>query len=221
MCIRDSRYGDVIEEIDWSVGQIRTAIEELGVAENTLIVFTSDNGPWLTMGVEGGRAGLLRMGKGTTFEGGMRVPTIFYWPGHIQPAVISEIGSTLDLFATVMSLTGQENTSGIDGIDLSNVLFGQGNSSRNEMPYYRRGELYAYRLGPWKLHYSFQGAYGQPPDYIKLETPALYNLLNDPSERFDVAEDNLEVVAEIEEAVRRHRETLEVKPPLFDVRLIR
>ena len=215
------RYGDVIEEIDWSVGQIRTAIEELGIAENTLIVFTSDNGPWLTMGVEGGRAGLLRMGKGTTFEGGMRVPTIFYWPGHIQPAVISEIGSTLDLFATAMSLTGQENTSGIDGIDLSNVLFGQGNSSRNEMPYYRRGELYAYRLGPWKLHYSFQGAYGQPPDYIKLETPALYNLLNDPSERFDVAEDNLEVVAEIEEAVRRHRETLEVKPPLFDVRLIR
>ena len=84
------RYGDVVEEIDWSVGQIRHTLERLNIDDNTLIVFTSDNGPWLKMKEEGGRAGLLRMGKGTTFEGGMRVPTIFYEPGGIRAGLGGE-----------------------------------------------------------------------------------------------------------------------------------
>lgn len=215
------RYGDVIEEIDWSVGQIRRAVEEMGVADNTLILFTSDNGPWLTMYEEGGSAGMLRMGKGSTFEGGMRVPTFFYWPGRIQPGVVSEIGSTLDLFATAMNLAGLENQTGIDGYDLSETLFEGADSPRLEMPYYRRGLLFAYRVGPWKLHYILEGAYGQPPQRTVLDTPELYNLLRDPSEKFDVAAENPEIVAEIEAAVARHRAGLEVQPPLFDARLAR
>ncbi len=215
------RYGDVVEEIDWSVGEIRRTLERLGVADNTLIVFTSDNGPWLTMKEEGGRAGLLRMGKGSTFEGGVRVPTVFYWPGRIQPGIVSEIGSTLDLFATAMTLSGQTNVTGIDGVDLSNVLLEGGQSLRREMPYYRGGDLYAYRVGNWKLHYILEGAYGQPPERTVLQTPELYNLLRDPSERFDVAADNLQIVTQIEAAVALHRAGLEIREPLFDARLAR
>ncbi|MDA0689644.1 MAG: sulfatase [Proteobacteria bacterium] len=213
------RYGDVIEEIDWSVGEIRRALENLDVADNTLIVFTSDNGPWLTMYEEGGSAGLLRMGKGSTFEGGMRVPAYFYWPGRIQPGIVSEIGSTLDLFATTMNLAGLDNVTGIDGFDLSETLFDGAQSPRNEMPYYRRGVLYAYRVGQWKLHYLLEGAYGQPPERTILATPELYNLRRDPSEKFNVAAQNPDVVAEIEAAVARHREGLEIAPPAFDARL--
>lgn len=213
------RYGDVVEEIDWSVGEIRRSLEQQGLAENTLIVFTSDNGPWLTMNEEGGRAGLLRMGKGSTFEGGVRVPTVFYWPGKISPGIVSEIGSTLDLFATAMSLADVDNSSGIDGVDLSSVLLEGQASPRTEMPYYRGGQLYAYRQGPWKLHFVLEGAYGQPPVKTELDKPVLYNLHKDPSERFDVADANPQVVAQVMAAVLRHQQGLEIQPPLFDVRL--
>jgi arylsulfatase A-like enzyme len=161
------------------------------------------------------------MGKGSTFEGGVRVPTVFYWPGRIQPGIVSEIGSTLDLFATAMTLSGQTNVTGIDGVDLSNVLLEGGQSLRREMPYYRGGDLYAYRVGNWKLHYILEGAYGQPPERTVLQTPELYNLLRDPSERFDVAADNLQIVTQIEAAVALHRAGLEIREPLFDARLAR
>ena len=213
------RYGDVVEEIDWSVGEIRRAVERLGVADNTLIIFSSDNGPWLTMNEEGGSAGLLRMGKGSTFEGGVRVPAIFYWPGKIQPRTVSDIGSTLDVFATVMALADLENGTGIDGYDLAPVLFDGGISPRVELPYYRGGTLYAYRVDNWKLHFVLEGAYGQPPEKVLLPEPVLYNLARDPSEKFDVAAANPDVVARILAAVSRHQSGLNKKPPLFDVRV--
>ena len=93
-------YGDVIEEIDWTVGQVVGALDRLGLSSNTLVVFTSDNGPWTSFETHGGSAGPLRHGKGTTFEGGMRVPGIFWWPGTIAPGVTREIGSGMDLFTT-------------------------------------------------------------------------------------------------------------------------
>ena len=99
------RYGDVVEEIDWSVGAIRDALAEAGVLNNTLVVFTSDNGPWLFMR-EGQVSGLLRDGKGTTFEEVFEVPTVFYWPGTIPAEVVSDIGSAMDLFSTVLTLIG-------------------------------------------------------------------------------------------------------------------
>lgn len=212
------RYGDVVEEIDWSVGEIRRALERLELAENTLVVFTSDNGPWLTMNEEGGLAGSLRMGKGSTFEGGVRVPTIFYWPGTIRSGVISELGSTLDLFATVSNLAGIENATGVDGYDLSDTLTEGSASPRLEMPFYRRGELYAYRAGPWKLHFILEGAYGQPPERTDLAVPQLFNLMKDPSERFDVAAENPEIVQQIMAAVAQHQAGLEIAEPEFDRR---
>ena len=99
-------YGDVVEEIDWSVGRVLETLRREGLAENTLVVFTSDNGPWLIFNQHGGSAGLLRDGKGCTFEGGMREPCITWWPGTIQPAVIHDIGATMDLFTTILQLAG-------------------------------------------------------------------------------------------------------------------
>ena len=213
------RYGDVVEEIDWSVGEIRQALRAVGVEDNTLVIFTSDNGPWLTMNEEGGRAGLLRDGKGTTFEGGMRVPTVFSWPGKLPSGVVSEIGSALDVFPTVMSLVGSDVATGIDGKDLSQTLFGNAPSPRNELAYYRAGVLYAYRLGAWKLHFVTEGAYGLPPERTEHEQPLLYNLHRDPSERFDVAAANPQVVEQIQAAVAKHQRRLTPAAPLFDARL--
>ncbi len=213
------RYGDVVEEIDWSVGQIRQALRAVGVENNTLVIFSSDNGPWLTMNEEGGRAGLLRDGKGTTFEGGMRVPTVFSWPGKLPAGVVSEIGSALDLFPTVMALSGSNVATGVDGKDLSDTLLGKAPSPRKELAYYRAGVLYAYRYGPWKLHFITEGAYGLPPQRTEHEQPLLFHLHRDPSERFDVAAANPDVVAEIQKAVAKHKRSMVPAAPLFDARL--
>ena len=123
-------YGDVIEEIDWSVGRVLDTLREEGLAENTLVLFTSDNGPWLIFGRHGGSAGLLREGKGSTWEGGMREPALFWWPGKILPGVVRQMGSTLDVLPTVARLAGAAVPSDrpIDGYDLSGVLFGEGKS---------------------------------------------------------------------------------------------
>ena len=213
------RYGDVIEEIDWSVGAIVERLKSLGIDENTLVFFTSDNGPWLTMRQHSGTAGLLRHGKNTTFEGGMRVPAIFWWPGRLITGVVSDIGSTLDVYSTVLKLAGATPTAGVDGIDLSGTLLRGEPSPRTTMPYYNRGELRAFRSGNFKLHFITEGAYGQPPEREVHETPLLFNLATDPSEKLDVASQYPEVVAGILELVAEHRAGMSQKPPLFDLLL--
>lgn len=215
------RYGDVIEEIDWSVGEVVGALKALGVVDNTLVIFTSDNGPWLTMLTEGGRAGLLRMGKGTTFEGGMRVPGIFSWPGQIQAGTISEIGSTLDLYRTIAAIAGTDGSRGVDGFDLSGVLFSKQPSPRNELAYYRAGELYAYRVGMWKLHLRTEGAYGEGQELVIHENPQLHHLGRDPSERFDIASQQPDVVRMIRQKIAAHQAGLTVLAPRMDERLKR
>ena len=215
------RYGDVIEEIDWSVGEIVATLEAYGLAKNTLVIFTSDNGPWLTMKTEGGSAGLLAQGKGTTFEGGMRVPTVFWWPGRIRSAVVSELGSMLDIFPTVAALAGAPGDSGVDGFDLSSTLLQSKASPRQEMPFYRSGELMAYRLGPWKAHFVTQGAYSQPPARTEHSVALLHHLHKDPAERYDVAAEFPEVLAAIEAAVARHKASIPRARPEFDRRLTR
>ena len=213
------RYGDVIEEIDWSVGQILKHLRDNDLAENTLVVFSSDNGPWLSMGVEGGRPGLLNNGKGTTYEGGMRVPTIFWWPETLLTGVSSEMGSTLDLYRTVASLATGDGQRGVDGFDLTATLTEGAPSPRTQMPFYRGSQLYAYRSGPWKLHFVTEGRYGLPPVRTEHETPVLFHLGRDPSERFDVAAQNPEVVTRIVSEVALHRAQLNVKKPAMDGRL--
>jgi arylsulfatase A-like enzyme len=207
-------YGDVVEAIDDSTGRILATLAELGLAENTLVVFSSDNGPWLIRGVNGGSAGLLREGKGSTWEGGMRVPGIFWWPKQIPAgAVTQELGSTMDIYVTCLKLAGAplpaERT--LDGYDLSPLLLGQGKSPREVMFYYRGDQLFAVRQGPFKVHYKTQAGYGQPMPQSH-EPPLVYNLLHDPSEQHDVSKQHSEVIAAIASEVEAHRATLKDVP---------
>lgn len=200
-------YGDVVSEIDDGVGKIITALKEEGLAENTIVIFTSDNGPWLPFKTHGGSSGLLRAGKGTTWEGGMREPTIFWSPGKIKPGVVSGLGSTLDLFTTFSAMAGAELPDDriFDGVDLGVTLFERGESPRNDMFYYRGTDLYAVRLGEFKAHFITEGAYGQFGERTVLETPLLFNLNEDPSEQYDIAADHPEILEAIDKLVQGHR----------------
>src|SRR5690606_21513988 len=126
-------YGDVIEEIDYGVGEILATLQQEGLDQNTIVVVTSDNGPWLSYRTHGGSAGLLKAGKGMTWEGGMRVPAIFWGPGAISPGVVTELGTTMDLFATFSAMAGVDMPEDrvMDGVDLSKVLYRQEYSPRN------------------------------------------------------------------------------------------
>ncbi len=207
-------YGDVIEEIDWSVGQILQKLRETGLAESTLVIFTSDNGPWLTFNDHGGSAGLLRDGKGSTWEGGMRVPTLFWWPETIPAqTVVSDLGSTLDLLATFSGLAGlplpDDRT--FDSHDLTPVLKQTGPSTRDTLYYYRGYNLMAVRHGAWKLHLMTQNAYGQAQPQVP-EAPLLFHLGTDPGEKWNVAEDHPEIVSEIQALVARHQSEMVFAP---------
>ncbi len=202
-------FGDVVQEVDWSVGQILDKLRELNIAENTLVIFTSDNGPWLSYGNHAGNSGGLREGKGTMFEGGVREPTIMWWPGKIPAAThCNELASTIDLLPTVAGLIGAELPPlPIDGVDISKLLL-----SREDTPsprdsfyyYYSGGELQAVRDRQWKLvmAHSFRsmngkpgGVDGSPADYTQLKTTQkLFDLKADPAESNDVSEANPDVV---------------------------
>jgi arylsulfatase A len=209
---RRGLFGDVVAEVDWSVGTVLKTLEEEDLTKNTLVVFTSDNGPWLSMLQAGGSAGLLRMGKGTTWEGGMREPTIFYWPGRIKPGTVMDMGATLDLFPTVCHLAGADvpDDRVMDGYDLSPVLFNGQPSPRESMIYYRGEKVYAARKGPYKAHYITQGAYGMGGEYTEHQVPLLYQLEHDPSEKYDIADQHPEIIEEINQLVEDHKKT--VKP---------
>jgi arylsulfatase A-like enzyme len=201
-------YGDVIEELDWSVGEVLKALRDEKLDKKTLVVFTSDNGPWLQFGEHGGSAGLLRDGKGSTWEGGMRVPGIAWWPGTIPAGVTTqELAATMDIFVTAIKLAGGEVPADrpIDGFDLTPLLTGKGKSPRDTMFFYRGTKLFAIRHGPWKAHFITQIAYGKdgPTEH---DPPQLYHLGRDPGEKTDVAKDNAEAITRIKEIAARHRE---------------
>ena len=189
-------YGDVVEEIDFHVGRLLDTLREEGLAEHTLVLFTSDNGPWLSFKVHGGSAGPLRAGKGTTFEGGQRVPAIFWWPGTIPSGtMVTGIGATLDMMATLAALTGTEPPSDrtLDSFDLSPALLGQEESPRGEFHYWTRARLHAIRSGPYKLHLHQR----EPVNYgreVTLESPELYQLEHDEGEKYDIAGAHPEIV---------------------------
>ncbi len=206
---RRGLYGDVVEEIDAGVGRILETLRKHNLDENTFVVFTSDNGPWLPFNEHGGSAGLLREGKGCTYEGGMRVPTVCWWPGRIKPGIVLDMGATMDLYTTILKLAGAEAPSDrvVDGLDLQPALFGTGPSPRNTMFYYRGTELYAVRKGPYKAHFVTRSAYGSDKP-VKHDPPVLYHLEHDPSEKYDVAQNHADVIADILKEVERHRATL-------------
>jgi len=207
-------YGDVIEEIDANTGRLLDHLRSTGKDRNTLVMFTSDNGPWLAYGLQGGSAGLLRSGKGTTFEGGMRVPTIAWWPGRVPAGVTSpELMTAMDVLPTLCSLSGAAPPTDrtLDGVDVSQALFGGGPSPRTEVWYYRGAQLFAARQGRWKAHFTTWGAYGAAPKRTSHERPLLYDLHQDPSETRDMAARHPEVLESIRKAVAAHRES--VKAP--------
>ncbi|UZR96268.1 sulfatase family protein [Chondrinema litorale] len=205
-------YGDVVEEIDFWIGELLNTLKENGLDKNTMVVFTSDNGPWLIMNQEGGSAGLLRDGKGSTWEGGMREPTIFWAPGSIKPGIVTDLGTTMDLFTTLSNMVGVPipNDRIVDGLDLSGTLFEGKKSPRNDMFYYRGDWLYAVRVGDYKAHFITQEPYGS--EVIRHDPPLLYNLSVDPSEKYDIAKENPEVIEQIREVMKAHDEKM-VKGP--------
>ena len=200
----NGRVGDWVEEVDWSVGRVRETLTKLGLDKNTLVVFTSDNGPWLTQGKDGGEAGPLRGGKGSTWEGGVREPTIAAWPGKIAPGSTSDaVAGTIDFLPTFVKLGGGSVPTDrkIDGKDIAPLLLGKTKNSPHEARYYFNGyTLQAVRSGPWKLAIAPQaegmGKAGQTVP-ASLESPRLYNLDMEIGERTDVAATHPDVVSRL------------------------
>jgi arylsulfatase A-like enzyme len=207
-------YGDAVEELDWSVGQVLDALRKEGIDKNTLVFFTSDNGPWLIMGDQGGSAGPLRDGKGSTWEGGMRVPGIAWMPGRIKPGVTHELASTMDLFPTALALAGAETPADvkIDGTDLSSLLLQGQSLPPRPFFYYRGDQLFACRWGEWKAHFQTQTGYGEPKPQVH-EQPLLFHLGRDIGEKRSVSNNNAAVLRQIDEAVQSHRASIEPGAP--------
>jgi arylsulfatase len=208
-------YGDVIEEIDWSVGEIMKTLKKEGLAEHTLVVFTSDNGPWIIKDVLGGSAGLLRDGKGSTWEGGMREPMIAWWPGTVQAGSIQmQPCGTIDLFPTLLSLANATATpiQPINGVDISKVI--TENETLRERPlfYYKGNELHGVRKGSWKLLVKTYSQTGQ--DYFEGKLPLLFNLDTDPSEKYDLSDDNPDIVRALTMELKEHQRKQELHPDL-------
>jgi arylsulfatase A-like enzyme len=206
-------FGDVIAEIDHSVGRILHTLRRLGLDERTLVVFTSDNGPWLSYGDHAGSAGPYREGKGTMFEGGVRVPAIFRWPGRIPAGkVCTKMAATIDIVSTVAGAPVG------DGKNLWPLLTNpDGPSPRDEYYFYWGNELHAVRQGPWKLHFphgyrSLDGPGGKggvPAKYVQRQIGlALYNLEDDPGESADVAAKHPDVVERLKAVGEKAREDL-------------
>jgi arylsulfatase A len=204
-------FGDVIAEIDWSVGQILASLQQHGLDDNTLVFFTSDNGPWLSYGNHAGSAGPLREGKGTTWDGGHLEPTLARWPGKIPSgSVCRELTSTIDILPTFAKLAGGETPQDriIDGRDVWPLLSGQpgAKTPHEAFYYYWNLGLEAVRSGPWKLHLPHEyrtlagepGKDGRPGPYkqAKIEL-ALYNLTDDVGEKTNVAADHADVVNQL------------------------
>jgi arylsulfatase A len=214
-----SLYADVIAELDWSVGEILDAVQRSGgLDEQTLVIFTSDNGPWLLFGDHAGSAGPFREGKGTAFEGGVRVPFIARWPGRIPPSTVSHAPAmAIDLLPTFARLAGAPlpGERVIDGRDIWPLLSqpSAATSPHDALYLYWGAELHAVRSGRWKLHlaHPYQsleaaGGDGHPGKYVRKEIElSLFDLENDPGESVDVASQYPDVIARLMQHVEYAR----------------
>ncbi|MDB5243279.1 MAG: N-acetylgalactosamine-6-sulfatase [Spirosoma sp.] len=227
-------YGDVIEELDWSVGEVVNTLKKNGLDENTLVVFTSDNGPWLIYDLEGGSGGPLREGKGTTFEGGQRVPTVFSWPSRIKPGTVNnDLGLQLDIFPTFLKLAGEatlkpKNPPGryagpdasLDGEDISAVLLGTGKRKGDEFTYYSNGQIEAFRKGDWKLHLPHAAVTNSlNGQKSTADEPLLFNLKEDIGETKNLYAAHPEKVKELRNALDAFTQRIGKTPPALPQRL--
>lgn len=212
-------YGDVVAELDWSVGRIMQTLKDLDLDKNTLVIFTSDNGPWLREGEAGGSAGLLFEGKGSTYEGGMRVPCVVRWPGKIKPGqTCDEPAATMDLLPTLAKLTGAVLPTDrvYDGADMMPLLRGEKKTIRDMVFYYHRDELYAVRKGKWKAHFITHPSYRPDVAPVVHDTAVLHNIEIDPSEKYDVSRAHMDVVKELTAEYKKHKASFKPAPQLVD-----
>jgi len=215
-------FGDVMMEVDWSVGEVMKSLRENGIDQNTVVVFTSDNGPWLNFGNHAGNTGGFREGKGASFEGGQREPCIARWPGKIPAGTIcNKISSTLDLLPTIAQLCGATLPANkIDGVNIASLLFNQPEANpRDELAYYyKSNDLEAIRKGKWKLVFPHSSrtykkylpgkdGYPAPTPEVPVEL-ALYDLSSDPGETQDVKANHADIVSQLELVANKYREDL-------------
>jgi arylsulfatase len=216
-------YADLMMEIDWSVSEVLKALKENGLDKKTLVIFTSDNGPWLNFGNHAGSSGGFREGKGTTFEGGHRVPCIMRWKGTTPEGLVcNQLSSTIDILPTLAQICKADLPKNkIDGVNIFTLL--QGNITESPRKafyyYYRKNSLEAVRLGNWKLvlphngrSYETQnplddGFPGATPENIPVPM-GLYDLRRDPAERYDVQSMYPEIVAQLQKLAEEAREDL-------------
>ena len=213
-------FAAMVSRLDKYVGDVMAELKELGLDKNTIVIFTSDNGPWLTEHENGGSAGPLKDGKGTWWEGGFRVPAICWMPGKINPAINDEIMTSMDLYPTFLSMAGIEQPKDLvlDGVNQTGLLFEEKHSARDEVYYWWGSELMAIRKGEWK--YYFKTIKDQYLRTCKIETPAeplLYNVETDISERFNQAEKHPEIVKLLIEAGEKHKKGMKIKPSVCDM----
>ena len=217
-------YGDVVAEIDWSVGRVLETLARLGLDDRTLVIFASDNGPWLSYGDHAGTTGPLREGKGTTFEGGVRVPFIARWPDRIPAGTVCTTPvMTIDILPTIVNWIGaDEPRRRIDGRDAGPILLGERaawSPPRAYFFYYHRNDLEAVRSGRWKLHlrHGYRTMQGRKPgsggspgryDHTVKTGIELYDLETDVGETTDVADDHPDVVRRLLELVETMRADL-------------
>jgi len=218
-------YGDVIMEIDWSVGQVMEALRKYGLEENTLVIFTSDNGPGLSYGTHAGSTGIFREGKGTSWEGGIRVPAIMQWKGKIPEAKVQDKPlMSIDLLPTIAHITGASlPEKPIDGKNVWPLLSMENDTKSPQeayFVYYNRNELQAVIMGKWKLYFPHRyrslpddfvvPSNGIPGKYemIDLEEVELYDLENDPSENKNLFGDYPEVVEKMSALAENARDDM-------------
>jgi arylsulfatase len=216
-------FGDVVEELDWSVGEILAALKKDGLDDRTLVMFCSDNGPWLCFGDHAGSAAPLLEGKGTSWDGGVREPTLMRWPGHIKPGQVCDAPlMTIDMLPTIARLIGAKlPPNKIDGLDIADVITGKSDKSPHDVLYfyYHKNDLEALRSGQWKLELPRDyrsldggpgGKGGRPVKYsvLKVPQPELFDLTSDIGQQKDVAAQNPEVLKKLLSAADQMRAEL-------------
>lgn len=202
-------YGDAVEEIDFNTGRILNHLKKMGVEKNTIVIFTSDNGPWLGLGKASGCALPFFEGKFTTFEGGQRVPCIIRWPGKIEAgSVCSEIASTIDLFPTLANIADGEVPEGIDGKDISSLWANPESKSPREFFFYVfNGQ--AVRSGPWKYHRK--ETFHDKSTKRESQGPTLYNLEKDAGESSNVIDQYPEIAQQLDQALSNHLQDIKTR----------
>ena len=207
-------YGDVVEELDRSVGKIITTLKKLNIEKNTFVIFTSDNGPWGWANIDGGSSGLLKGNKGSPYEGGYRVPAIAWMPGKIPEVTTTVLASTLDLFPSIVSMAGGKyDKNSLNGLDIRKTFF-ENTPVRTDIHYYRQDTLVALRHNAWKMYIKDPNPWDD--GFTQKDMPLLYNIEHDPSEKYNIAKDNASLVKRLQDLSLEHIQSVTKAPSQYN-----